>query len=53
LKEEIKVGLVFKGEFLPVIKKDEELVKKFKKIGSLLDIVLACRVAPKQKAEIV
>ena len=41
------------GESLIVIEQNSELKKKFVHLANNCDVVLACRVSPKQKAEIV
>ena len=42
-----KIGLVVQGDVLTEITSNEEYVKKFNLVSHRLDIVLACRVAPK------
>lgn len=42
-----KIGLVFEGALLPSVMQDIELKKLFVRVGERLDIVLACRVAPR------
>jgi magnesium-transporting ATPase (P-type) len=41
-----KVGLVLRGDLLPLIQSDDSIKIKFIQVGEKLDIVLACRVAP-------
>lgn len=46
-KDKVKIGFVFEGALLPFVMKDTELKKLFVRVGERLDIVLACRVAPR------
>lgn len=46
-------SLVFSGEILSLIKSEEELEEVFIDIIQEIEVVIACRVSPKQKAEIV
>ena len=48
-----KMALVVSGEALTVILADIRLKQNFLNIGVKVDVVLACRVSPKQKADIV
>jgi phospholipid-transporting ATPase len=48
-----KMALVVSGEALTVILADNMLKQNFLNIGVKVDVVLACRVSPKQKADIV
>ena len=48
-----KTALVVNGESLNVIFSDEQLKRLFVQIGENVNVVLACRVSPKQKADIV
>lgn len=45
--------MVVAGETLATIQEDEDLVKEFIDLCEGANVVLACRVSPKQKAEIV
>lgn len=46
-------AVIIAGETLAVIQADEDLVKEFIDLCEGANVVLACRVSPKQKAEIV
>ena len=46
-------AVIVAGETLSVIQEDEDLVKEFIDLCLGANVVLACRVSPKQKAEIV
>jgi magnesium-transporting ATPase (P-type) len=48
-----KSALIVSGESLSKVFGDELMRKKFAEIGSRVNVVLACRVSPKQKADIV
>lgn len=48
-----KIGLVIQGDVLSLIMSIPDLKEEFTNVADRLDIVLACRVAPKQKADIV
>ena len=48
-----KVALIVSGEALTYILSNENLKERFLDIGVKVDVVLACRVSPKQKADIV
>jgi len=48
-----KSALIVSGESLFQIFGDPALKQKFVAIGERVDVVLACRVSPKQKADIV
>ncbi len=58
-KREIDMGLLMKkalivsGDALTQILKDEQLNESFLELSDRVDVVLACRVSPKQKADIV
>ena len=45
--------MIVAGETLGTIQQDEDLVKDFIDLCEGANVVLACRVSPKQKAEIV
>lgn len=56
LKEEpseIKLALIIAGESLNLIAEDGELLELFLHITDYMDVVIACRVSPKQKGDIV
>ncbi len=56
IKNEIptrKCALVVSGDALQIIFSSAELKKEFLDIGLKVNVVLACRVSPKQKADIV
>lgn len=46
-------AVVVAGETLAVIQEDESMIKEFMDLCENANVVLACRVSPKQKAEIV
>ena len=46
-------AVIIAGETLATIQADEEMVKLFMDLCEGANVVLACRVSPKQKAEIV
>jgi phospholipid-transporting ATPase len=46
-------ALIISGEALTQISKDQTLKQEFLKLAEKTSVVLACRVSPKQKAEIV
>jgi len=46
-------AVIVDGETLSVIQSDDDLVKEFIDLCIGANVVLACRVSPKQKAEIV
>lgn len=48
-----KCALIVNGESLLKILNINELKQKFLRIGEKVNVVLACRVSPKQKADIV
>ena len=48
-----KTALIVNGESLLKIFSDASLKAKFIQVGELVNVVLACRVSPKQKADIV
>lgn len=48
-----KSALIVSGESLSKIFADELMKKKFAAVGERVNVVLACRVSPKQKADIV
>lgn len=48
-----KMGIIISGEALSKIFSNDDMIEKFSEITSKSEIVLACRVSPKQKAEIV
>lgn len=48
-----KCALIVNGEALLKILNISELKQKFLQIGEKVNVVLACRVSPKQKADIV
>ena len=45
--------MIIAGETLATVQADEEMVKLFMDLCEGANVVLACRVSPKQKAEIV
>lgn len=45
--------MIVAGESLSVIFGNDPLKAKFLELSDLVDVVLACRVSPKQKADIV
>ena len=45
--------MVVAGDTLSTIQEDDDLVKEFIDLCEGANVVLACRVSPKQKAEIV
>ena len=49
----IKLSVIVSGDALCVIFADDTLKNQFLDIGVKVDVVLACRVSPKQKADIV
>lgn len=49
----MKVGLVIQSDIITKITTTEGLQERFNAIMDKLDVVLACRVSPKQKADIV
>ncbi|CDW78607.1 phospholipid-translocating p-type flippase family protein [Stylonychia lemnae] len=48
-----KKALIVAGDSLNIIFKEDPLKKIFLELSDLVDVVLACRVSPKQKADIV
>jgi magnesium-transporting ATPase (P-type) len=48
-----KMGLIVSGNALTKIFGTEKIMKKFISLSQKAEVVLACRVSPKQKAEIV
>ena len=48
-----KMGVIIGGDSLTVIQRDSALSELFATLTDAADVVLACRVSPKQKAEIV
>lgn len=48
-----KKAIVVAGDALTIIVANEQLKKKFTDCSDHADVVLACRVSPKQKADIV
>ena len=48
-----KSALIVSGESLTKIYQDDYMIKNFVRIGERVNVVLACRVSPKQKADIV
>ena len=48
-----KKALIVAGEALTVIFGNDPLKSKFLELSDMVDVVLACRVSPKQKADIV
>jgi len=48
-----KEAIIVAGASLNVIQKDIALQTRFIDLATKIDVVLACRVSPKQKAEIV
>lgn len=48
-----KTGVIVSGESLLKIFANEKLLKKFIELADSAEVVLACRVSPKQKAELV
>lgn len=48
-----KSGVIVSGDALCVIFADDTLKNQFLNISLKVDVVLACRVSPKQKADIV
>lgn len=48
-----KMGLIVSGDALSKILNKEHITVKFIEVTKRADVVLACRVSPKQKAEIV
>ena len=51
--EDSKVALIVSGDALLKILTNEKLEQKFMKMTELAVVVLACRVSPKQKADLV
>jgi magnesium-transporting ATPase (P-type) len=49
----VKLSVIVSGDALCVIFADGTLKNQFLDIGVKVDVVLACRVSPKQKADIV
>ncbi len=49
----MKKSLLVSGEALGIIQSSETLTESFVNIAVKADVVLACRVSPKQKADIV
>ena len=45
--------MIIAGDTLAVVQHDDELVRMFMDLCEAANVVLACRVSPKQKAEIV
>jgi len=48
-----KIALIVSGESLLYIMADSDLKRSFLEMAVQVDVVLACRVSPKQKADIV
>jgi len=48
-----KSAVIVSGDALSVIMGEEGIKKRFLEIALMVDVVLACRVSPKQKADIV
>lgn len=48
-----KIGIIVAGESLSIISKETVLKELMLESSDMADVVLACRVSPKQKAEIV
>lgn len=46
-------GLIAAGDTLLKITENEDICKKFQELADKMQVVIACRVSPKQKAEIV
>jgi len=53
MRQDAKHALVISGESLTLIQNDPMLSEWFLKVAEKVIIVLACRVSPKQKADIV
>lgn len=55
MNKKLKTGLLVTGSMLDVIMNDSEseLFKAFSELALKSDVVLCCRVSPKQKQEIV
>ena len=49
----MKFSLLITGDSLSVIHGSEELKRDFLRVSNKVQVVIACRVSPKQKAEIV
>jgi len=47
------MGVIVSGESLTKILRNDKLREKFQELTESASVVLACRVSPKQKAEIV
>jgi phospholipid-transporting ATPase len=52
-QKDLKFSLLITGDSLSIIHCSEELKRDFLRISNKVDVVIACRVSPKQKAEIV
>ena len=48
-----KQAIIVAGDCLTAMSKDEDLLNLFTSASDHVDVVLACRVSPKQKADIV
>lgn len=53
MRQDAKHALVISGDSLTLIQNDPMLSELFLKVAEKVIIVLACRVSPKQKADIV
>ena len=53
MRQDAKQALVISGDSLTLIQNDPMLSEWFLKVAEKVIIVLACRVSPKQKADIV
>ena len=45
--------MILGGPTLTIIQNDEELTKRFQDFSAKMNVVICCRVSPKQKAEVV
>lgn len=48
-----RISFIFEGSALAVISADKELINMFMDIASGSEVVIACRVSPKQKGDVV